>query len=211
MRTLIRGYIHRVAFFIALVICTVLIAKSHGHRVLIANIIYSLSLVSLYCISSLYHCYAWTPRKYSIMRSLDHSAIFALIAGTVTPICLIGLNNELGFEILVMTWTIAVIGMLFAIFWSKEPKWVRALFYVALGWLALPFLPEIKISLGIENFELLLIGGIFYTVGALAYALKRPNPVPGIFGYHEIFHAFVVVASGLHFYVIFILTTAMTS
>jgi hemolysin III len=208
MKTVLRGYIHLVAFFIALIVCGILIIKSHGDRALIANIVYSLSLTGLYCASGLYHCFAWTPRKYAVMRSIDHSAIFALIAGTATPICLLGLQDELGFQLLETIWIIASIGMLISIFWSKEPKWVRALFYVALGWLALPFWSEISASLGLEYMRLLFIGGICYTVGALAYAMKRPNPVPGIFGYHEIFHVFVVVASSFHFYVIFRLTTS---
>jgi hemolysin III len=207
MKTLIRGYIHQAAFYMALIASCLLISKSHSNRALVANVIYSLSLTSLYAASGLYHCYAWAPRKYAIIRSLDHAAIFALIAGTATPIYMLGLKVELGHRLLILTWTIAILGMLLALFWSKEPKWIRALFYVALGWLALPYLPEIKTALGPANMHLLLIGGICYTVGALAYALKRPNPLPGIFGYHEIFHVFVVVASGFHFYVIYMLTT----
>lgn len=207
MKTLIRGYIHQTAFYIALIACAVLLSKSRSDRALVANIIYSLSLTGLYFVSGLYHCFAWTPRKYSIMKSIDHAAIFALIAGTATPICVLGLKNALGMKLLASIWAIAGVGMLLTIFWSKEPKWVRALFYVALGWLALPFLPQIKNSIGITNMQLLLIGGISYTVGAIAYAAKRPNPYPGIFGYHEIFHVFVVIASAFHFFVIFTLTT----
>jgi hemolysin III len=209
MKTLVRGYIHLGAFFIALVACSVLIAKSHGEQALVANLVYSISLTGLYCASGLYHCFAWSPRKYSVMRSIDHSAIFALIAGTATPIYVLGLHDALGFRLLMWTWIIAGVGMLITIFWSKEPKWMRALLYVVLGWLAIPYWPQIKTALGMTNVHLLLAGGIGYTIGALTYALKRPNPFPGIFGYHEIFHVFVVVASGFHFYIIFDLTTAL--
>jgi len=207
MKPLVRGYIHQAAFFIALGACTLLIAQSRESRALISNIIYSLTLTGMYGVSALYHCPMWSRRNYLLMRSIDHAAIFALIAGSATPICLLGLNNESGWRLLFMLWVIAAIGMFLAIFWTQGPKWVRAFLYVTIGWLAVPYLSEIRSSLGVADTELLLIGGIIYTIGALVYAIKHPDPFPRVFGYHEIFHILVVIASVFYFKVIYGLTT----
>ncbi len=206
MKPLTRGYIHQGAFFIALGACAMLIAKSDEIRVLIANIIYSLTLVGMYGISALYHRPMWSRQSYLLMRSFDHAAIFALIAGTATPICLIGLKDELGLRLFSIMWGIATMGIFLTIFWTQGSKWIRALLYVAMGWLAIPYISEIKSTLGTANLQLLLIGGIIYTVGALVYAFKYPDPFPRIFGYHEIFHLFIVIASIFHFRVIYSLT-----
>jgi hemolysin III len=118
----------------------------------------------------------------------------------------LGIRGQLGQDLIAIIWMIAVIGMAIAIFWCHAPKWVRAILYVTAGWVAIPYLPEIKSSLGMTNWMLLVIGGIIYTLGAIIYACKRPDPVPHIFGYHEIFHILVVVASAFHFSIIFSLT-----
>jgi hemolysin III len=206
MKPLTRGYIHQAAFFIALGACSLLIAQSHGARALSSNIIYSLTLTGMFGVSALYHCPMWNRRNYLLMRSIDHAAIFAFVAGSATPICLLGLNNELGWRLLSILWIIAAIGMFSAIFWTQGPKWIRAFLYISIGWLAVPYLSEMRSSFGIANTQLLLIGGIIYTVGALVYAVKRPDPFPRIFGYHEIFHILVVIASAFYFRVIYSLT-----
>lgn len=205
-RPLARGYVHQIAFFIACGACFALLMHSHGARTLTANIIYSLCLIGLYSVSALYHCCDWSRPNYLIIRRIDHVAIFALIVGTATPICLLGLNHELGLRILLTMWAFAAIGIPVMAFWTHAPKWLRALFYIALGWQAVPFFHEIEASLGPSNLWLLLTGGIFYTIGALIYALKWPNPSPRFFGYHEIFHCFVVIASAFHFKIIYALT-----
>jgi len=207
MKPLARGYIHQAAFFIAIGACIILIAQSHGARALFSTIIYSLTLTLLYGVSALYHCPTWSRGKYLLLRRIDHAAIFALIAGSATPICLLGLKGESGLRFCSTLWAAAVIGMLIVIFWTDAPKWARAFLYVVIGWLAFPYFPEIKSSLGITDLWLLLMGGIIYTVGALVYALKRPNPFPRVFGYHEIFHILIVIASGFHFSVIYNLAT----
>ena len=207
MKPLMRGYIHQAAFFIALVACSLLIFKSHGPHALVSSIIYSLSLTGLYGISALYHCPMWSPRTYSLMKSIDHAAIFVLIAGSATPICLMGLKGELGLRCLSIIWILAIFGMIMAIFWDRQSKWFRAMLYVITGWIALPYLPQIKSALGTADLQLLLAGGVIYTLGALVYACKRPDPLPHVFGYHEIFHTLVVIASGFHFRVIYGLVT----
>lgn len=206
MKPLLRGYIHQVGFVIALGACSLLIAHSHGTRALASNMVYSFSLIGLYGVSALYHTPLWGRRAYALMRCIDHAAIFGLIAGSATPICLLGIKGELGFELVCLIWGVAILGMLIAVFWSRGPKWVRALLYVSAGWLAFPYLPQIESSLGTTNLWLLLAGGITYTLGAIVYACKRPDPIPHIFGYHELFHLLVVIASGFHFVIIYNLT-----
>jgi len=206
MKPLLRGYIHQVGFVIALGACGLLISQSHGTRALAANMVYSFSLIGLYGVSALYHTPLWGRRAYALMRCIDHAAIFGLIAGSATPICLLGIKGELGFELVSLIWGVAILGMLIAVFWSRGPKWVRALLYVSAGWLAFPYLSQIESSLGTTNLWLLLAGGITYTLGAIVYACKRPDPIPHIFGYHELFHLLVVIASGFHFVIIYNLT-----
>ena len=198
-----RGYIHQVAFFIALVATLVLCLHSHTTRALTANLIYSVSLISLYGISALYHCSSWGYHTNSIMRRIDHTAIFILIAGSTTPICLLGLNNTAGTELLTQTWTITLMGILVILFKPNASKWIRITFYIATGWLALIYLPEINHALGINNMILLIAGGLIYTLGACVYAFKYPNPYPRVFGYHEIFHTLIVIASAFHFWIIY--------
>ncbi len=203
MKPLARGYIHQFAFFVAFGACGLLISQSHGVRALVSTTVYSLTLILLYGTSALYHRPNWSHRHYLIMRRFDHSAIFALIAGSATPICLLGLKGESGIELLITLWGVAIMGMLIAIHWVAAPKWARAFLYILIGWLALPYLPEIKFSVGAANFWFLFMGGVIYTVGAFIYAFKWPDPFPKIFGYHEIFHLFIVVASAFHFRVIY--------
>jgi hemolysin III len=203
MRPLLRGYIHVAAFVIALGACTALIMNSHGLTALISNTIYSITLIGLYAVSALYHCPTWGYRHYLSMRRVDHAAIFILIAGTATPVCLIGLNNPAGIHLLSIIWSFAIIGIIIVTRWSHSPKWVRAVLYVAAGWIAICYLPELKSALTLLNFWLLIIGGIIYTIGALVYASKRPDLYPRIYGYHEVFHTLVVIASALQFSVIY--------
>jgi len=198
-----RGYIHLITFFFALGACFTLITENHQTRIFSSIIIYSLCLTGLYGVSSIYHCIHWSRPNYLLMKRIDHAFIFALIAGTATPICLLGLKETLGRPLLLVIWLFATLGMLVTVFWPHSPKWFRACIYLALGWLAVPFLTDIEASLGTINLRLLLGGGIVYTLGAMVYAFKKPDPFPRYFGYHEIFHLFVVIASGLHFAVIY--------
>ncbi|SRR5579883_93289 len=209
MKPRYRGYIAYIAFFTALFGCIFLLFQSKGTNALIPNAIYSLTLIGMYGISALYHLPMWSRPIYLIMKRIDHAAIFALIAGTATPICLLVLKNDSGVRLLALYWGIAILGMILTLFWIKSPKWIRALLYVILGWLAVPYCSEIKFKMGNEAFLLLLAGGVFYTFGALVYAIKRPNPFPDLFGYHEIFHLLIVIASVLHFIVIYNLISAV--
>ncbi|STX52110.1 hemolysin, inner membrane subunit [Legionella busanensis] len=207
MKPLARGHLHQATFFIALCACTILIFYSNGARAICANIIYSFSLIGLYGISALYHTRMWSRQKYLLLRRIDHAAIFLLIAGTATPICLLKLTNTSGLHLLSIIWLVAVIGIFITTRWSHVPKWTRSLLYVVMGWIGIFYYPEIKASLDTTNIQLLIIGGIVYTLGAIIYAFKWPDPFPSVFGYHEVFHVLVVVGSGLHFFLNYNLAT----
>ncbi len=153
----------------------------------------------MYAASALYHVPTWSRKYYMIMRRIDHAAIFVLIAGTTTPICLLRLQGAAAWHLLLIIWGLAFTGIFMAAVWTHGPKWVRSLFYVGMGWIGVIYFPELKSALNATNFHLLVAGGIIYTVGAMVYALKKPDPFPRVFGYHEIFHVFVVIASACHF------------
>lgn len=172
---------------------------SNGSRALYASLIYSGSLIVQYGVSAFYHTRTWSREKYLILRRIDHAAIFILIAGSATPICLLKLKSTTGLQLLFIFWLVALIGMLITTKWTHAPKWTRALLYLFMGWIGVFYFPEIKASLNIIDIRLLILGGVTYTVGALIYAFKWPDPFPTIFGYHEIFHILVVFGSGFHF------------
>ena len=202
VKPLLRGHFHQAAFFFALGACAMLIAGSRDVTTLIATVVYSLGLVTLFGVSALYHRPQWAPGPRTWMKRLDHAAIFVMIAGTGTPICLLALSQSSGYQFLVILWSAAALGVVQSLFWVKAPKWLSAILYVGMGWLAVPYISEMKAALGLNSVILLLAGGVAYTIGALVYALKRPNPWPRVFGYHEIFHVIVIVAAVLHFLVI---------
>ena len=199
----LRGYLHQEAFFVALGACAVMISRSSSTMTFVASIVYSLGLLILFGISAIYHRPQWEPEPRKLLKRLDHSAIFILIAGTVTPICLLALPEKEGFQFLTLNWVVAFAGVMQSIFWVKAPKYVTAILYVTMGWLAVPYLSDLKASLGIDKVILILAGGIFYTIGAIFYATRRPKLIPHIFGYHEIFHAFTIIAAAFHFVVIY--------
>ncbi len=206
-KPLLRGYFHQEAFFTALGACALLIAKSSNHRSLFASIVYSAGLLLLLGISALYHRPYWGPKPRAVMKRLDHSAIFTLIAGTFTPFCLFSLPQEQGRILLVIIWCSALAGICQSIFWAKAPRWLSVFFYLASGWMVVPYLSDLKQSLGWANLSLLAAGGVVYTVGAIFYGLKKPKIAPTVFGYHELFHIFTIIAAGLHFIVVYQLIT----
>jgi len=136
------------------------------------------------------------------MRRLDHSMIFVLIAGTYTPIALLALNGTLGRVVLVVVWAGAVAGIVFKLAWIDAPKWLFAAVYLALGWVAIATIGQLPEAVGWLGLAGLAVGGVLYTVGAIIYARGRPNPFPGVFGYHEVFHALVIAAASIHYAVI---------
>jgi hemolysin III len=160
--------------------------------------IYAVSLLLLLGISALYHRPTWPPRARARMRRLDHSAIFVLIAGTYTPMALT-LPKEQSTPMLIVAWVGGGLGVLRAMLWVNAPKWLVAALALTMGWLAVLYLPSVGTIAGTPVLVFMGIGGVLYSVGALTYAFRRPNPWPRVFGYHEVFHAFVVAAAASHF------------
>ncbi len=200
-KPLLRGVSHEIAAGVALAGCITLTMMAQNIRARAGALIYGLSLVALFTTSAVYHRPTWQPRARAWMRRLDHAAIFLLIAGTYTPICLL-LGGDEGRTLLAVVWVGAVGGVVFSVFWLKAPKWLLAACAVLLGWVILPTAPAVRDAVGTWGLVLIGLGGISYTLGAVTYALKRPDPFPRVFGYHEVFHVLVIVAAALHFAVL---------
>ncbi len=198
-RPRLRGVFHQYAFFAAIVAGAVLVVLADSSREQIAMWIYGIALASMFGVSALYHRVTWRSaavRKW--MRRLDHSTILLLIAGTYTPFALLAFDGMVADVILVVVWSGAAAGLVLNLLWVDAPTWLTALVFVTLGWVGAVAVPEL-LDFGVAPAVLVFAGGALYTIGALAYAFKRPNPRPHIFGYHEIFHLLVVGAAVTHF------------
>jgi hemolysin III len=192
-RPLLRGALHGVAFAAALAVGVLLVVFSRESRVLPATV-FAASAVLMLGTSTLYHRITWSPKARLRMRRADHAGIFLLIAGTYTPVALISLSGAWRPTILVVVSSVAVAAAVSKFCWVSAPKWTSALVGLALGWLGVIVLPQFAHREGITPVLLLAAGGLAYSAGALVYATKRPDPLPRVFGYHELFHAFTIVA-----------------
>ena len=201
-KPLLRGYSHQYAFVVSALACAWLLVRAAPLHEALPIAVYTVGVTGMFGVSALYHRIQWPPKKRAWMRRLDHAAIFAMIAGTGTPIFMLGVSGPAGIRVMLWSWVAAGAGMLKSLVWSGAPKWLSSVLYVAVGWMVMPSLPELHRALGDQNIALLLIGGLLYTVGAAVYALRRPDPSPRVFGYHEIFHLLVIFAAVLHFVVI---------
>jgi len=195
----LRGVFHQYAFFVALAAGTVLVAVSDSGRELFATWIYAAALAAMFGVSALYHRVNWrSNRARAWMRRLDHSAILLLIAGTYTPFALLAFDGAVAQVILIVVWAGAAAGLVLNLAWVDAPKWLTALVFLALGWVGVAAVPEL-LDVGVAPAVLVFVGGGLYTLGALAYATRRPDPAPAVFGYHEIFHLLVIGAAVVHF------------
>ena len=191
----LRGVSHQWAFVVSLFLGAGLIVAAKTPRATLAVAIYAASLSALLGTSALYHRVNWTrPNVRRWMRRLDHSMIFFLIAGTYTPFALLVLDGPLADAILVVVWAGAIAGAIVEMVWIEHPKWVAAVIYLSLGWVATISFPELWSQMGVAGTLLVAVGGLLYTAGAVVYALRRPDPVPAVFGYHELFHALTILA-----------------
>jgi hemolysin III len=193
-RPLLRGTLHQAAFIVALVVGSLFIANSDGGRPRLAASIFAGSVVAMLGASALYHRITWSPRLRPWMRRIDHAGIYVLIAGSYTPIGLLSLHGTLQHVTLAIVWAGAAVAIALKFVWVNAPKWLAAVTGIALGWAGVAALPEVAHTAGITAVVLLAAGGVAYTAGAIVYAVKRPDPVPQIFGYHEVFHALTLVA-----------------
>ena len=196
----LRGVSHQWAFFAALVAGVILVLAAPDGRATLAASIYAGSLVALLGTSALYHRVNWKrPRARAWMRRLDHSMIFLLIAGTVTPFALLVMQGPLASALLIAVWAGAAAGIVVELIWVDAPKWVSVAVYLAVGWIGLIGYPAILVEAGIGAAALIAVGGVLYTAGAVVYARQSPDPRPAVFGYHEIFHLLVIAAAIVHF------------
>lgn len=195
-----RGVFHEWAFFLSLGLGISLLMLADTPKKSLAVGIYAASLCALFGTSALYHRINWkTVKARMVMRRLDHSMIFLLIAGTVTPFALLNMTGTWSTAILIAVWSAAALGVVIELLWIHSPKWVSALMYVAVGWIGAIAFPHIVGTAGVWAGLLIATGGLLYTAGAVIYATGRPNPSPTYFGYHEVFHLLVIGAAAFHF------------
>jgi hemolysin III len=194
-RPRLRGVLHQYAFvaFAALGIALTAVAAGSTERVSAA--VFGGSVAATFGVSALYHRVTWTPDMRLVMRRLDHAAIFLLIAGTYTPYGLLVLDGAWRYSVLAVVWGGALLAVLLRIAWPRWPKWVAVTFAIALGWVGAVAFPQLLDATEWTGAALLLAGGTLYTLGAVVYALRRPDPLPTIFGYHELFHALTIAAA----------------
>lgn len=200
LREPISGLTHLVGVVLAVVALVVLLAATAG-RVdqFVAFGIFGCSLIALYSASALYHLLPVSQAAVARLRRLDHMTIFILIAGTYTPICVLALED--GWGLLGLVWALALCGVVLKLLWMDAPRWLSVGLYLAMGWVALVAASAIFRAVPSGGIAWIVGGGLVYSAGALIYGLKRPNPVPGVFGFHELWHLFVMAGSACHFWV----------
>jgi hemolysin III len=194
-RPLLRGVFHQVGFSVSLVVGTLLIVGADGARGHVAASVFAGAVAVCFGSSALYHRITWpTPRLRMRMRRVDHAGVYLLIAGTYTPVCLLVLTGAWRWAILATVCTGAAAAAIFKLVWVAAPKWLAAAIGIALGWTGVAILPQLATRLNPAGVALLGVGGLVYTAGAIVYARRRPDPLPAVFGYHELFHVLTLIA-----------------
>jgi hemolysin III len=200
LRPRLRGVFHEWAFFAAVAAGAMLVVLADGALATFSAWVYAVALAAMFGASALYHRVPWrSAAKRVWARRLDHSMIFVFIAGTYTPFALLRFEGTTQWLVLVMVWTGAVLGLLLELVWLDSPRWLTAVAYLAVGWVGVLAVPQMFSAVGIAGAVLLMVGGGLYTVGAVIYATKWPNPFPRTLGFHEIFHLLVVAAAVTQF------------
>ena len=194
MRPRLRGVLHEIGFFAALVIGVLFGINVTGPRESVSAAVFAGSVVAMFGASALYHRVWWSERVRPWMRRLDHAGIYLLIAGTYTPVGLVSLRGTVQQVVLGVVWSGAAAAIVLKLVWIRAPKWVSVTIGLALGWVGVAAMPQVASHAGIAAVVLLGCGGLAYTLGAIVYGLRRPDPVPYVFGYHELFHALTLVA-----------------
>jgi len=198
LRPRLRGVSHQYAFFLSLGAGAALVAAASGARETVAASVFAGTLAAMFGVSAAYHRILWSPRARRWMRRLDHTTIYLLIAGTYTPVALLVLPRPWSVIVLAIAWSGCAVAIALKLVWVDAPKWLAAAIAVALGWLGVAAFPHLARA-GVGALVLLSIGGVLYTVGAVVYARERPDPVPAVFGYHEVFHACVIAAAACQY------------
>jgi hemolysin III len=195
----LRGWLHAGTFPLAVAAGVVLVVLSPDPRAKIATAVFAATASLLFGVSAVYHRGTWGPRTFAVLKRLDHANIFLIIAGTYTPFCVLLLDEGLARTMLWIVWGGAVMGVAFRVFWVGAPRWLYVPVYVALGWVAVLYTPQLLAGAGPAVFVLIVVGGALYTLGGLVYGIKRPNPSRHWFGFHEVFHALTVLAFVVHY------------
>ena len=186
--------LHQAAFFVAVGVGIPLGAYANGARASAAAAVFAGSVAAMLGASALYHRHTWSPRARPWMRRVDHAGIYLLIAGTYTPVGLLAVHGVMRDVVLAIVWSGAAAAIVLKFVWVAAPKWLSAVIGIALGWAGVAAMPQVLSHAGAAAVTLLAIGGVAYTAGAIVYARRRPDPVPSVFGYHELFHALTLVA-----------------
>jgi hemolysin III len=206
----LRGVLHEAAFAISLVTGTALVCLADAGRERAAAAVYAVSVALLFGTSAAYHRGSWSGRSQEVMKRLDHSMIFILIAGTYTPFSLLLLEGTARWVVFGLVWGGAVAGVVLRNVVRRPARWLFVALYLLLGWVALGVLPQLHATGGAVVVTLLLVGGLFYSLGAVVYALRRPDPSPRWFGFHEVFHAFTLAAFATHYVAVSFATYSST-
>lgn len=193
-KPLLRGWIHAVAAPVVLTAVIVLICRASTAPAAVSAAAFAVTAVTLFTVSAVYHLGTWSSRVRMVLRSVDHADILFLIAGTYTPFCVLVLRGGARVAILCVVWTCALLGAVFRVTWTALPRWVYVTLYLVLGWVAVPVLPQLLHGTGLTPLILVAAGGVMYSLGGIVYGLRRPDPWPRVFGFHEIFHIFTVAA-----------------
>jgi hemolysin III len=201
-RPRLRGVFHLWAFYASIVIGALLVAFAPEGRARLAAIVFALAVIGMFGASALHHRVTWKERGYRWSRRVDHAGIYVMIAGTYTPFALLVLDGTFSTVILAVVWGGALAAIVLKFLWVDAPKWLAAAIAIALGWVAVVVLPQMVSGVGWAATSLVLVGGLCYTAGGVVYAMRRPNPFPHVFGYHEIFHVLVIAAVCLQYAVI---------
>ena len=199
VKPLLRGVLHQGAFVASIIVAPLLLMSADASRARVAASIFAFSVAACFGASALYHRVTWTPPVRRWMRRLDHAGVYFLIAGTYTPVSLLVLRGDWGRVILVIIWAGALAAVVLKFVWTDAPTWVAAAVGLALGWVAVVALPQLVERLQVSALTLLIAGGLLYSVGAIVYARRKPDPVPAVFGYHEVFHALTIAAAACQY------------
>jgi len=212
----LRGWLHAGTVPLILAAGIVLIVLAPTTATKVGSAVFAASAMLLFTVSAIYHRGTWSPKTWAFLRRFDHANIFVLIAGSYTPFALLFLEGRALVTLLVIVWSAAIGGMLFRIFWTDAPRWLYTPMYIGLGWAAVFFIPDFirgaqpfGVGVAVASLVLLAVGGVLYTLGGIVYGLKRPDPAPSWFGFHEVFHSFTILAFVSHYVGISMATYAL--
>ncbi len=198
-KPVLRGWLHLLWFEASLILGTLLLARAHGATRIVASAVYAASVTSLFGVSALYHRGNWSAVWNRRLQRMDHAMIFFLIAGTATPAFLLAMPGALGLTFLIVMWALTIAAATIHLSWMNAPERLVGATFLALGWVAGLSLPAVWMHVGVAPGVLMLAGGLLYTAGAISYHRRRPDPYPAVFGFHEVFHAFVCAAAACQY------------